>query len=90
MNTDVDYRPNVGILNINPFKIKDVLNNWDELMNTITHELIHILGFSPQLYQFYVDKNLNKIGKDNIATTKIVRGTSRLLIKTPKVLETAR
>ena len=43
-------------------------------MNTIIHEIFHIVVFSPSLAEFYVDAGLNIVGKDKFYKAATIRG----------------
>lgn len=43
-------------------------------MNTIIHEMFHIFYLSPVLGNYYVDKNLKRIGRNSVYRDTVVRG----------------
>jgi len=57
---------------------------------TLLHEIYHIMGFSRQLYQFFVDPATNK--RKALSDTYIVKNNAKFpyLIKSPHVLEYAK
>ena len=40
--------------------------DWKHLYETLLHEMIHILGFNPVLFQFFVDAYGNSLGTSNV------------------------
>jgi hypothetical protein len=83
----VDMRPNVGYLNLNLSKIQVGRDKIEEFHQIILHELMHILAFSPQLYNFFP---LNIEAIQRVQTNLEVESSLTDMIVTPKVLETAR
>jgi hypothetical protein len=59
-------RVNFAQLNILPSKVGTDTYMWSQLYETLLHEMIHILGFNPILFQYFVDSNGNALGVSNI------------------------
>ncbi|EGR33921.1 leishmanolysin family protein, putative [Ichthyophthirius multifiliis] len=61
---------------------------FSNLVDTVIHELIHVLGFNAQSYTKWVDKN--KQPHINVSTQINVRGLPTTFLSTPNVLKFAR
>eukprot|EP01015_Nassula_variabilis_P028855 TRINITY_DN6096_c0_g1_i4.p1 TRINITY_DN6096_c0_g1~~TRINITY_DN6096_c0_g1_i4.p1 ORF type:complete len:476 (+),score=92.34 TRINITY_DN6096_c0_g1_i4:3-1430(+) len=85
-----DNRPIAGQINLHGANILSHIGQWDKLMNTVIHEMMHILVFSPALAKFYVNANLVRLGFSNVYQQKMVRNYSTYIIATPKVKESVR
>ena len=74
-----------GQLNINP---KVIQQDFRTLIDTFLHETYHIMGFSPELFEYFVDDNLIPI---NISETVVFDQQGKITgIKSPTVLKVAR
>jgi len=69
---------------------KDGKEAFEENVDTALHELTHVLAFSPNLYDHFVDASGNTIGSSNVYSSAVKRGQQTTLIKTPKVLEVSK
>ncbi|KAL4452845.1 hypothetical protein ABPG74_002410 [Tetrahymena malaccensis] len=76
---------NFGLLK--SFNFTDSLQ-FQSLIQTVTHEIIHILGFSRSLITQWVDSNKNPHINSTVQLT--VRGILTTFLKTPNVLEFAK
>ena len=77
-------RPIVGLLSLSRSGNYSY-NNFKEYFSVVfLHELTHALGFLESMFPFFPQ------GKDNILMKKVIRGITRTLIKTPKVVERAK
>ena len=61
-------RPVVGSFYFNMYFFNNDRN--PSIFQTVIHELTHIFAFSNLLYGYYVDKNGNSLGKDNVYINK--------------------
>lgn len=56
-----DYRPTVGLINMNSVFLEDPPSSEILLFNrhlyTIIHEVLHILGFNWELFKYFIDEN---------------------------------
>ena len=78
-------RPIVGLLTVSRSENFYLYSNVKEYFSFIfLHELTHALGFLESMFPYFPQ------GVDNILMQKELRGIQRTLIKTPKVVETAR
>ena len=59
-------RPTGAQLNILPDKIELEASYWGQIYDTLLHEMIHILGLNPNLFEFFVDSSGVALGIDNI------------------------
>jgi len=57
-------------------------------IDTILHEIVHVLGFSSSLFPMFIDKN--GVRRTEVTRAVKVRGIDTNIIVTPKVLEIAR
>lgn len=57
-------------------------------MKTSIHEVFHVMGFSSGLYRYFIDENGNT--RQNVTTTKKVRGNSYNMFITPNIMKFAR
>jgi len=62
-------RPIAGQLNINP-SILDAYSADDVLLSTIEHEITHILGFSSNFYNKFIDSNGLPVAQSSVYATK--------------------
>lgn len=86
----VTMRPIAGRVNLNPAKLKLDKVSRQEQFDTTLHEIYHIMGFTPYLFQFFIDPVTNK--RKNVSDTYIQRqsGAFRNQVVSPRVLEFAR
>jgi len=83
-NTDADYvaysipcsldwdtnRPTYGMLSINLATLETAqLVQLSDNLYTVLHEMTHLLGFSQNLYQYYIDPSTNELLDNVIGTT---------------------
>ena len=62
-------------------------------LNTVIHEMLHIFGFSPSLYNKFINPKTGNYYEDNlkeIYKTVTVRGKKTYLLLSRYILETAR
>ena len=79
------YRPIVGLLTVSINEDFYAYSNIKEYFSFVfLHELTHVLGFLESMFPYFPQ------GIENILMQKELRGLNRTLIKTPKVVETAR
>lgn len=84
-----DQRPTSGNVNICPAILDKVTGNGKEfyrLLDTLTHEIFHLIGFNPGNFPDFVDSSGNPIGEDKVVREE--NGVSSLI--TPNVLEQAK
>ena len=78
-------RPIVGLLTVSRSESFYSSSHIQEYFSVVfLHELTHALGFLESMYPYFPQ------GIDNILMQKEIRGKTRTLIKTPKVVERAR
>lgn len=82
----VTYRPILGQLNFNPSELQP--HKFNTMFETTIHEVFHILGFSSDMFGYFIDDNLNFIAQFNMF--KMNEFNRIIGIKTPTVLEQAR
>lgn len=83
-------RPIIGVMaytNITDFSKSNAYNYYNYLT---LHEMSHILFMNYDLFDKFIDANGKKLGINNVILNTSINNVSRLMIKTPKVLETAR
>ena len=81
---DVTNRPIFGQMNINP---KIIQQDFRTLIDTFLHQTFHIMGFSPDLFEYFVDNNLLPVDINSLVVfdqQKKITG-----IKSPSVLRAA-
>jgi len=85
-------RPNGGIMAFNPKNfIIDRKNALQYYTLLVLHEINHILSFSSELFQYFVDSNYETIPSNQIFISNVsVNDVNRQMIISPKVLSTAR
>ena len=64
--------------------------SYEDRMQTVIHEIFHILGFSNSLYQYFHKDSGAAYLSSEITSTASVRGKTVTLFKTPTVLSKAR
>ena len=66
VNSQAYNRTVFSQLNIIQSKIGVNSYDWKNLYETLLHEMTHILGFNPVLFQFFVDPYGNSLGTNNV------------------------
>ncbi|EGR27549.1 leishmanolysin family protein, putative [Ichthyophthirius multifiliis] len=84
-------RPSHGKIDLNKQNFNGINFNegkFNRYTQLIIHEVIHLLGFSDNIYPYFINKATGKYySLQEILITKQVRGLSTQFIKTPKVLK---
>ncbi len=86
---DYNNRPNIGMISINQSNLDFEKTNLRKLTYTLMHEIYHILGVSPALYEKYaISEELDVFQK----VSKDVNGVQKQVFKltTPKLIEKAK
>lgn len=61
-------RPVLGIMNINPYYLNSTYT--DSIIETAVHETIHVLGFSYNLFDRWINSDGDVIGLNNVVKTE--------------------
>lgn len=97
--TEPNYdRPVIGLLNLNPEAIASGLGSMSSVEETVIHELIHLLGFSDELYGQWYDSSMGKprVGVTDTVTKTFVDSAGKHVARTltrlvtPKLIEQAK
>lgn len=83
-------RPIAGAINFCPDMLSTDANSLGKLIDTTVHEVLHVLAFSDELYQHYLDESGQTRGYNNVINQDVYPSVTYKSVKTPKVLETAR
>ena len=85
-------RPLVGYMKYSIGLFDVVKTNWEEYYFALTfHEMAHILVFNESLFDSYINNTTGKfLTKSDVTTTETINGILRTLIKTPKVVASAK
>jgi hypothetical protein len=93
LQDSVTRRPIAGQINFNLHYLKFEADKFEEQVDTTLHEITHILAFSGNLYRHFMKSfgSRESAGEANVfARDVLLRGAPRQIIRSPKVLETAR
>jgi hypothetical protein len=63
---------------------------YEKYKKITTHELMHALGFSSNLYEFYRDANNNFEFHDTPIITTIIRSRETYILTTPYIAQAAK
>lgn len=80
-------RPIFGQINLNPAYMN--LLSFRKLFDTIIHEIFHVIGFSPDLFEYFVNDNLERIDIKDIVELD-PEGEIPIGLKTPKLIAAAK
>jgi len=83
-----DQRPTSGNINVCPGTLQKAVENeveFNHLVDTLTHEAFHLLGFNPGLFTDFVDASGNPLGEDKV----VRRDYGKATLISPKVVAAA-
>ena len=82
-------RPIVGLVQFNK-NLENIKNSANSLLSLALHEITHVLVFSNNLFDKFIDAKGNKIPLDKVVGHSQVNGDSRKKLITPRVVAAAR
>ena len=85
---DISFRPVLGQLNVNPEFIS--LESFNNIFGTFLHEIFHILGFSPSLFDYFIDSEMSLIDQSSLFEFSKDKEERVIGIKSPRMLQAAR